>query len=299
MRRILISILLAGAAASPALAQDHGGWRHAQSQGNSGDRGDRGDRSDRGDRGQAQQERQQVREQVREQVRAERSNGGANFERSQQARPERAMPQFEGRQQQVQDVQRGGFDRSRFEGRNNGPRIVEVPQQGFDRSTRNWNRDRGDQSGDRSNWSGDRTQRSGGASGWTRTQNGWARTGGDYRQGEVAQQRVRDRSRWSSGGWDRNWRDDHRYDWRSRRDRHRSIFHLGIYFDPFGYGYRSYDIGYRMVPAYYGQQYWIDPGLYGLPYPPPGTAWVRYWNDAVLVDIYSGEVVDVIHNFFW
>ena len=27
--------------------------------------------------------------------------------------------------------------------------------------------------------------------------------------------------------------------------------------------------------------------------------WVRYYDDAVLVDIYSGEVVDVINNFFW
>jgi hypothetical protein len=26
---------------------------------------------------------------------------------------------------------------------------------------------------------------------------------------------------------------------------------------------------------------------------------VRYWDDAILVDRWSGEVVDVIHNFFW
>ena len=51
--------------------------------------------------------------------------------------------------------------------------------------------------------------------------------------------------------------------------------------------------------TYFGQRYWIDPGMYQLPYPPPGTQWVRYWNDAVLVDTYSGEVVDVIRDFFW
>jgi Ni/Co efflux regulator RcnB len=39
--------------------------------------------------------------------------------------------------------------------------------------------------------------------------------------------------------------------------------------------------------------------MYGLPYAPPGTEWVRYWNDAVLVDMYTGEVVDVIRDFFW
>jgi len=54
-----------------------------------------------------------------------------------------------------------------------------------------------------------------------------------------------------------------------------------------------------MYPAYYGNQYWIDPGMYNLPYPPPGAAWVRYFNDAVLVDIYTGTVLDVIPGFFW
>jgi Ni/Co efflux regulator RcnB len=115
----------------------------------------------------------------------------------------------------------------------------------------------------------------------------------------VTQQQYRDRSRWASGGWNRDWRNDRRYDWRGYRDRHRSIFHIGIYYDPFGYSYRPFNIGYRLQPYYYGQQYWIDPAMYSLPYPPPGTEWVRYWNDALLVDIYSGEVVDVIHGFFW
>ena len=27
--------------------------------------------------------------------------------------------------------------------------------------------------------------------------------------------------------------------------------------------------------------------MYELPYPPPGTQWVRYWNDALLVDMYT------------
>ena len=90
-----------------------------------------------------------------------------------------------------------------------------------------------------------------------------------------------------------------RYDWRRYRDHHRSIFHLGLYLDPFGFGYRPFNIGYNLGPAYYSQQYWIDPEMYSLPYPPPGTQWVRYWDDALLVDIYTGEIVDVIHNFFW
>ena len=106
--------------------------------------------------------------------------------------------------------------------------------------------------------------------------------------------RHRDRVQWSG-----SWRNDHRYDWRDRRRHHSSLFHIGIYYDPFGWNYQPYSIGWRMWPNYYRQNYWIDPAMYGLPYPPPGTQWVRYWDDALLVDVYTGEVVDVINNFFW
>jgi Ni/Co efflux regulator RcnB len=99
--------------------------------------------------------------------------------------------------------------------------------------------------------------------------------------------------------WNRDWRNDHRYDWRRFRDHHRSRFHLGFYIDPFGWGYQSFDIGYRMWPAYYGNQYWLDPAEYGLPYPPPGAEWIRYYNDALLIDTYTGTVIDSIPGFFW
>lgn len=99
--------------------------------------------------------------------------------------------------------------------------------------------------------------------------------------------------------WSTNWRNDHRFDWRDRRRHHRSLFHLGLFIDPFGWDYQPFSIGYRMWPQYYGNQYWIDPSLYGLPYPPPGCVWIRYWDDAILVDTFSGTTLDVIPNFFW
>jgi hypothetical protein len=34
-------------------------------------------------------------------------------------------------------------------------------------------------------------------------------------------------------------------------------------------------------------------------YAPRGFRWIRYWDDAVLVDTWTGEVIDVLHNFFW
>ena len=100
--------------------------------------------------------------------------------------------------------------------------------------------------------------------------------------------------------WSTNWRHDSKYDWYNHRRHHRSLFHLGFYFDPFGWGYNPYQIGWRLWPSYYSSRYWInDPWEYRLPYAPPGTRWVRYYDDAILVDMWSGQVVDVIYNFFW
>jgi hypothetical protein len=100
--------------------------------------------------------------------------------------------------------------------------------------------------------------------------------------------------------WNTGWRHNSRYDWNNYRRHHRSIFHLGFYYDPFGWGYYPYQIGWRLWPAYYSNRYWInDPWMYRLPYAPPGYVWVRYWNDALLVDTFTGEVVDAIPNFFW
>jgi hypothetical protein len=101
--------------------------------------------------------------------------------------------------------------------------------------------------------------------------------------------------------WNTSWRNNHRYDWHNWRNRHRSLFRLGFYSDPFGWGYQPYSIGWRMWPNYYrSSSYWLnDPWQYRLPYAPPGTRWIRYYNDAILVDTWSGQVVDVIYNFFW
>lgn len=100
--------------------------------------------------------------------------------------------------------------------------------------------------------------------------------------------------------WRGDWRRDRRYDWHRWRDRHRDRFHLGFYFDPFGWSYRRHYIGWRLWPSYYHRSYWLhDPYYYRLPYAPPGYRWIRYWDDALLVDTWDGRVVDVIHNFFW
>jgi len=113
----------------------------------------------------------------------------------------------------------------------------------------------------------------------------------------------RNQSNWNGHNqthrWSGNWRNDHRYNWQDRRRHNRSLFRLGVYFDPFGWGYQRFSIGWRLWPNYYGRNYWFNPAQYGLPYAPPGYQWVRYYNDALLVDTWSGQVVDVIYSFFW
>ena len=299
MRKYLISILLASAAASAAAAPPQPNEESPV------------------ERAQVREQRQEAREQrqaVREESRQQRSDGASDFGRARQ-QEQQQQPQAEARRQQWQGGSFNGGQRDearqqqwqgrRFDQPNNvQTQTPQAPEQ--QRSTWTGTRDGSRWTGDRSTWTGNRDGRSG----------TWS--GGGLRQGERPTPNVmRDRNptivndaqrtdghRWSgrsgSGTWNRDWRNDRRYDWRRYRDSHRSIFHIGIYYDPFGYNYyRPFNIGYRLYPSYYGQQYWIDPGLYQLPYPPPGTVWVRYWDDALLVDTYTGEVVDVIRNFFW
>jgi Ni/Co efflux regulator RcnB len=121
------------------------------------------------------------------------------------------------------------------------------------------------------------------------------------REGTQAPARVaRDDRHLPRNHWRGDWRRDNRYDWRRHRDRNRSLFRVGIYFDPFGWDYRRHHVGWRLWPDYYSRSYWLnDPWMYRLPQAFPGTRWIRYHGDAVLVDTWTGEVVDIIHDFFW
>ncbi len=100
--------------------------------------------------------------------------------------------------------------------------------------------------------------------------------------------------------WAGNWRDDRRYDWSRFRHQHRSLFHFGIYYDPYGFGYNRMMPGWSMWPNYFQSNYWLnDPWMYRLPPAYGPYRWVRYWDDALLVNTYTGEVVDVVYDFFW
>ncbi|MEQ1725135.1 MAG: RcnB family protein [Sphingopyxis sp.] len=101
--------------------------------------------------------------------------------------------------------------------------------------------------------------------------------------------------------WDRDWRSDRRYDWHGYRNQYRDRFSLGLYYSPYrNWNYRRISIGFSLWPLFYSDRYWInDPWEYRLPDAYGPYRWVRYYDDALLVDVRTGEVVDVIDNFFW
>lgn len=101
--------------------------------------------------------------------------------------------------------------------------------------------------------------------------------------------------------WDRNWRRDSRYDWQRHRYSNRDIFSPGYYYSPYrNHRYNRFSVGVFLDNGFYSNRYRIsNPWNYRLPQAFPGTQWVRYYDDVLLVDLYTGEVIDVIYDFFW
>jgi hypothetical protein len=69
---------------------------------------------------------------------------------------------------------------------------------------------------------------------------------------------------------------------------------------PPGWGYRRWEIGAFLPPVFLVRDYWYtDWDLLGLPPPPPDYQWVRYGPDLLLIDLTSGEVVEVVYDVFY
>jgi hypothetical protein len=290
MRKALIGLILAGTVMMPAVAvaqrdQDGGNGHH--------------------DRGETHAARVQERQ----------------AQQAQQAQQAPQQVQRQAPQAQVVERQRGdGGNRGNWQGRSDGGN--------------RGNRQGGNDGGNRANWQGGND---GGSRGnWQGRNDGGNRQGSIYPQawqGNPNDPRLRhyqelerrnqqggnDRGNWrgdnrndnrgnwrddNRGGrnnWNRGWRNDNRYDWQGYRNGNRGRFHLGPYYSPYrGYGYNRFSIGIFLDPFFYDQRYWIgDPWQYRLPPAEPGTEWVRYYNDVLLVDVYTGEVLDTIYDFFW
>lgn len=132
---------------------------------------------------------------------------------------------------------------------------------------------------------------------------GYANRGWDNRGRD---NRGRDNRGWDNrggrgGNWDRGWRNDRRYDWNGFRNQNRNFFRAGRYYPPVrGWGYRRLGIGFTLGAPFFASSFWInDPWAYRLPPAYGQLRWVRYFGDVLLVDTYTGQVVDVIPDFFW
>jgi len=304
MRKTMIMILLASAAALPAIAQadpgdgrgsPRGGWqrpldrggdgRGQQSQQNRAEvRNDRAEvRQDRREISRDRQEVQQDRSQMRQDWRAGNpATARQDWRETQRDRLDAGADRRDLRQDQRETWR----DRRAIA---NG--VANSPAE----QRRDWRADRRDDGRD-----------------WRDTQRNWQdnrRDGRDRRRDWRNDNDRRDNDhRWvdnrdwgrRDNDWNRDWRRDRRYDWQGWRYQNRSRFHLRQYYAPRGYSYNRWYVGYRLDPWFYASDYWIsDPFYYRLPAAYGPYRWVRYFDDVMLIDIRDGRIVDIIYDFFW
>ncbi len=144
---------------------------------------------------------------------------------------------------------------------------------------------------------------------WSGERRGPSGDGGERRQWEGRRsweghrdddRRVEGARRWSdSQAWSR---ERPRYDRRYYPPVYRTPqrFHAPFYRPPYGYYARNWGFGDVLPRGWYGQDYRIlDWWVYDLPIPPVGYDWVRIGDDAVLIDSFTGRVVQVVYDLFW
>jgi len=74
----------------------------------------------------------------------------------------------------------------------------------------------------------------------------------------------------------------------------------GAWRQPQGYYYRHWGYGDRLPNGWFAENYWIGSfWLYGLTPPPYDYRWVREGPDALLVNVYTGTVVEVEYGVFY
>ena len=240
-------------------------------------------------------------------------NGGGNWRgnrgghdrrggRSEQPAPAPA-PQAQD-QVQVQAPPQRNWSRGDSEGtnrwrNNNTVQVQPAPTQQAQRERRDWSGN-GQWQG-QSRWQGrDRTDRNDARRRDDNNDNRWRADNGNTWRGNNDYRWRGDRQNYARN-WNRDWRRDDRYDWRGYRNSNRNTYRLGTYYAPYrNYSYRHLSAGFFLDTLFFGSRYWIDdPWQYRLPPTDGPYRWVRYYDDALLVDTYSGEVVDVIYSFFW
>lgn len=96
-----------------------------------------------------------------------------------------------------------------------------------------------------------------------------------------------------------------RRDYSGFRDYHRSFnsprrFRAPPYRRPAGWYERRWTFGDFLPALFWSNAYWLDDfDYYELPPPPYGTVWVRNYNDALLVDRDTGEIISIRYDVFY
>ncbi len=95
---------------------------------------------------------------------------------------------------------------------------------------------------------------------------------------------------WSTPQWRVSWN----HGWSGHRYRAQAR-----YYYPRGYAHTSWSIGYRLPLVFLAASYFVDYDTYGLAPPPYGCRWLRVDGDLLLVDQASGEIVDILYDFYY
>jgi len=77
-------------------------------------------------------------------------------------------------------------------------------------------------------------------------------------------------------------------------------YHDGSYVRPSGWSYQRWTYGQVLPATLRAQNYWIATWAnFGLMAPPFGYQWVRYGDDAVLVQTSTGQILQVQYGIFY
>ncbi len=299
MKRIVLAGLMAATAlgaTAPAYAQqdNNGGWRdRGRSEGNRG--------------GEMRQQRMEQRQQMR-QARPDISPDARQEVRrpaiaQQQATPAQRRDWREDRRDIREDRRDVREDRRDVRNGNNGWRDRAEDRRDVREDRRDVREDvRESRREGREDW---RNYRGNDSRNDRRNDNRGYSNGNWGNDGRRFDNRVRldNRTRWSNQRrWDNGWRNDRRYDWQSYRRNYGQIYRPGRYYAPrgWGYGYQRFSVGIFLNGLLYSNNYWLDdPYRYRLPPAYGSLRWIRYYDDALLVDTRDGYVVDVINGFFY
>ena len=77
-------------------------------------------------------------------------------------------------------------------------------------------------------------------------------------------------------------------------------FHYGSYNAPRGFHYQRWTYGEYLPSIYWAHDYWLTSWwMFDLAIPPYGYEWVRYGDDALLVNVYTGQILQVDYGVFY